>query len=201
MLRGADLIIMGDNDDAGGAHVEATAAASVGIAARVRMLDLAKCWEACPEGGDVSDWWALLIAPGGTGKTALRYLQAIELARESMVTITGFKRFQRCKVLIVGLEDGRVEMDRRIAAALLHHRIDRAEIKGHLICWSPRGLKLAEMKGGSRQIGELERRLRGKIKRLGIDLVMVDPLIKAHAMAAAPAPRATPGGWATRSPR
>jgi hypothetical protein len=43
-------------------------------------------------------------------------------------------------------------------------------------------MKLAEMKGGSRQIGELERRLRGKIERLGIDLVMVDPLIKAHAL-------------------
>jgi AAA domain len=125
---------------------------------------------------------SLLIAPGGTGKTALRYLQAIELARETMDTITGFKKFQRCKVLIVGLEDGRKEMDRRIEAALIHHRIGRAEIKAHLFCWSPKGMKLAEMKGGSRQIGELERRLRGKIERLGIHLVMVDPLIKAHGL-------------------
>jgi AAA domain len=62
---------------------------------------------------------SLLIAPGGTGKTALRYLQAIELARETMETITGFKKFQRCKVLIIGLEDGRNEMDRRIEAALI----------------------------------------------------------------------------------
>jgi hypothetical protein len=125
---------------------------------------------------------SLLIAPGGTGKTALRYLQAIELARETMETITGFKKFQRCKVLIVGLEDGRDEMDRRIAAALIHHRIKRDEIKGHLFCWSPKGMKLAEMKGNSRQIGELESRLRGKIKRLGIDLILIDPLIKAHGL-------------------
>jgi hypothetical protein len=71
-------------------------------------------------------------------------------------------------------------MDRRIAAVLLHHGIKREEIKGHLFCWSPKGIKLAEIKGNSPQIGELERRLRGKIKRLGIDLVLVDPLIKAH---------------------
>jgi hypothetical protein len=58
MLRGADLIVMGDNDDAGRAHIEATATASVGIAARVRTLDLAAHWASCPAGGDVSDWWA-----------------------------------------------------------------------------------------------------------------------------------------------
>jgi hypothetical protein len=135
---------------------------------------------------------SLLIAPGGTGKTALRYLQAIDLARAipdddgpvkmPAPTITGFRKFQRCKVLIVGLEDGRAEMDRRIKAALLHHGIKRSEIKGYLFCWAPKGMKLAELKAGSPQIGELERRLRGKIKRLGIDLVMVDPLIKAHAL-------------------
>jgi AAA domain len=94
---------------------------------------------------------SLLIAPGGTGKTALRYLQAIELARETLETITGFKKFLRCKVLIVGLEDGRAEMDRRIKAALLDHGIKYAEIKGYLFCWAPKGMKLAELKAGSRR--------------------------------------------------
>jgi AAA domain len=56
LLRGADIIVMGDNDPAGRAHVEATASMSVGIAARVRVLDLAKHWPAIPQGGDVSDW-------------------------------------------------------------------------------------------------------------------------------------------------
>jgi hypothetical protein len=132
---------------------------------------------------------SLLIAPGGTGKTALRYLQAIELARKipdeermPVQTITGFWKFQRCKVLIIGLEDGRDEMNRRIQAVLTHHRIQRAEIKGHLLCWSPRGMKLAEMKNGSRQAGALEEQLRKRIKDLRIDLIMLDPLIKAHAL-------------------
>jgi putative DNA primase/helicase len=56
MLRGADVVVLGDNDDAGGAHVEATASMSTGIAKRVRVIDLARHWPDCPEGGDISDW-------------------------------------------------------------------------------------------------------------------------------------------------
>jgi hypothetical protein len=56
MLRGADIVVMGDHDDAGRAHAEATAKACTGIAARVRMLDIARHWSDCPKGGDVSDW-------------------------------------------------------------------------------------------------------------------------------------------------
>jgi hypothetical protein len=58
MMRGADLVVMGDNDDAGRAHAQATASMSVGVAARVRILDLAKHWPTCPTGGDSSDWLA-----------------------------------------------------------------------------------------------------------------------------------------------
>jgi RecA-family ATPase len=58
MLRGADLVIIPDNDDAGRAHAKATAVATTGIAARIRMLDLAAHWPECPKGGDVSDWFA-----------------------------------------------------------------------------------------------------------------------------------------------
>jgi hypothetical protein len=58
MLRGADIVIMGDNDAAGHAHIEATAAMSAGITARVRVLDLAQHWPEMPQGGDISDWLA-----------------------------------------------------------------------------------------------------------------------------------------------
>jgi hypothetical protein len=59
-LQGADLIVTGDNDEPGRAHLEATVAASKGIAARVRVLD-PKCWHVpangtCKPGKDVSDW-------------------------------------------------------------------------------------------------------------------------------------------------
>jgi 5S rRNA maturation endonuclease (ribonuclease M5) len=61
-LRGADVVIVSDNDAAGRKHVEQVAAFLNGIAKRARKLDIAKCWPACPDKGDVSDW----IAAGGT---------------------------------------------------------------------------------------------------------------------------------------
>jgi AAA domain len=57
MLRRADIIIIiPDNDEPGRAHAEAIASMSLGIAKRVRILDLAKHWPSCPAHGDTSDW-------------------------------------------------------------------------------------------------------------------------------------------------
>jgi hypothetical protein len=55
-LRGADIVVLSDNDPAGYAHADPTCRLSYGVAKRVRRLDLAKHWPGCPEGGDVSDW-------------------------------------------------------------------------------------------------------------------------------------------------
>jgi hypothetical protein len=57
-LRGADLVIVPDNDEPGRAHAAAIAQMSAGVAKRVRILDLAKPWPDCPKGGDISDWLA-----------------------------------------------------------------------------------------------------------------------------------------------
>jgi putative DNA primase/helicase len=65
MLRGGDVVIIGDNDEAGRAHVQAVAASLHGVARRVRVLDLVAAWPECPEKGDVSDW---LSKAGGTAE-------------------------------------------------------------------------------------------------------------------------------------
>jgi hypothetical protein len=62
-LRGARIIVFNDNDRAGYDHAEATCKLSLGIAARVRRLDLKLHWPDMPEKADVSDWLAL---PGNT---------------------------------------------------------------------------------------------------------------------------------------
>ena len=56
MLRGGDVVVLGDHDAKGYAHQEATAAALVGVAARVRVLKLANHWPGIGEGQDISDW-------------------------------------------------------------------------------------------------------------------------------------------------
>jgi Protein of unknown function (DUF3631) len=63
-LRGADIVVLNDNDGAGYAHADATCNLSLGIAKRVRRLDLAKHWPEIQQGGDVSDW----LAAGHTGE-------------------------------------------------------------------------------------------------------------------------------------
>jgi AAA domain len=58
-LAGADIIVFNDNDAPGYAHADATCKLSLGIARRVRRLDLKDHWPDIPSGGDVSDWLAL----------------------------------------------------------------------------------------------------------------------------------------------
>jgi putative DNA primase/helicase len=62
-LRGADIVVLNDNDLAGYEHADVTCRLSVGVAKRVRRLDLAPHWPEIPKGGDASDW----LATGHTG--------------------------------------------------------------------------------------------------------------------------------------
>src|SRR5262245_13190238 len=121
-----------------------------------------------------------IVAPGSTGKSALRLLQCLSLATGK--PLSGQHVFRRCRVLVVSLEDDRDELRRRLAAARLHHDIGPDELKGWLFLAAPKGFKLAEIKNGSRQIGILEKMLRQTIERIRPDLVTLDPFIKLHAL-------------------
>jgi putative DNA primase/helicase len=57
-LRGADIVVIPDHDDAGYAHAKAIISMSAGIAKSVHVLRLADHWPDCPVGGDISDWLA-----------------------------------------------------------------------------------------------------------------------------------------------
>jgi putative DNA primase/helicase len=71
-LRGAPIVVLNDNDSAGYAHAEATCRLSVGVAKRIRRLDLAPHWPMIGKGDDVSDW----LDRGGGSAEALRALIA-----------------------------------------------------------------------------------------------------------------------------
>jgi hypothetical protein len=233
-FRGHDVIICGDHDDPGRRHVNKVASALVGIAKRIRVLELVKFWADIEEGQDIRDWfnggnvgadfweivkqlpdwthvidedewdagdepgfinprsWLLgnqfclgfvssVVAAGGGGKTSLRILQFISMALGR--SLCGQHVFRRSRVLLVSLEDDREEIQRRISAVIKHYKIDRKELKGWLIVWTPKKHpKFAEMKKGNRQEGELGKELREKIKRLKIDVVSLDPFIKTHSL-------------------
>jgi Protein of unknown function (DUF3987) len=71
-LRGADLVIIGDNDQPGRDHTKQVAQNLTGLAKRVRVLDLSKHWPQCPEGGDISDW----LAAGGDTKELEAWIES-----------------------------------------------------------------------------------------------------------------------------
>lgn len=120
------------------------------------------------------------VAQGGVGKTALAIVRALALATGR--PLTGEHVFQRCRVLIVSLEDDIDELRRRVRAARIHYAVTTDELHGRLFLWTPIGLKIAEQRDNSRAVvpGELEAQLRTFIAERQIDVVVIDPLVKTH---------------------
>jgi hypothetical protein len=108
----------------------------------------------------------------------LRLVQFISLALGR--ALCGQHVFRRSRVLLISLEDDREELERRIAAVLIHFGIERRELKGWLFCATPTGSKLAELQNNKRVTGKLEQQIRGAIVRRQPDLVALDPFIKLH---------------------
>jgi hypothetical protein len=118
--------------------------------------------------------------PGGAGKTCVRCAQYVALATGR--NLTGEPVHHRSRVVIVGLEDDLDEMERRIAATMLHHRIDPAEVEGWIYYCCPRGLHLMKLADGSRNTAmpaELYAILRAIIMAINPDLISLDPWVKA----------------------
>ena len=121
-----------------------------------------------------------LVAEGGTGKTALRIAQLVSLAIGR--SLTGEHLFQRCRVLILSLEDDRDELRRRVLAVIRHHRVDPAELRGWLFLSAPKGLRLAEIRDGAPREASLRAMLEATIAAHRIDIVSLDPFVKTHAL-------------------
>jgi AAA domain len=124
-----------------------------------------------------------LIAEGGTGKTALRYAQLLSLA--TGISLTGDRVFQRCRVLIVSLEDDANELRRRILAARLHYKIGLSGVKGWLFLAAPRaavGKLMTLDKKGRTLRGALADILEATIIARNIDAVSLDPFVKTHSV-------------------
>jgi 5S rRNA maturation endonuclease (ribonuclease M5) len=74
-LRGAEVLIISDNDKPGRTHADQVGAALSDIANKIWWLDLAKAWPECPPKGDISDW----IEAGGTAEELWKFIDASPL--------------------------------------------------------------------------------------------------------------------------
>jgi hypothetical protein len=122
-----------------------------------------------------------LFGDGGVGKTALRYTQLMSCAIGR--SLTGDHVFQRCRVLIISLEDDADELRRRILALRLHYGIEAAELKGWLFLSAPGAaggkILIQDNRGGITQ-GTLAGAIEAEIVKHKIDIVSIDPFVKSH---------------------
>jgi AAA domain len=124
-----------------------------------------------------------LLGDGAVGKTAVRYAQYLSLVIAR--SLTGEYVFQRCRVLIISLEDDINELRRRIWAVCLHHKIKRSELAGWLFYAAPGAAcgKLMTMDArGNLLRGKLADYLEAVIAARKIDLVAIDPFVKSHSV-------------------
>ena len=124
-----------------------------------------------------------IVAVGGAGKTALRTAQALALATGQ--PITGEHVFQRCRVLIVSLEDDMDELRRRVRAARLHHGITEDMVRGWLFLATPdaaAGKLMIADETGQPTRSKLADTIEVCIAKRAIDIVVLDPFVKSHAV-------------------
>jgi AAA domain len=119
------------------------------------------------------------IAPGGLGKTSLQLVEAV-----GMVCGRDLLRGTTARPLNVwywNLEDPMDEIDRRIAAILLHYRIEPGSSEGRLFVNCEEPLVIASMFKGETMVAEpVAGRLMSEIVRLQIDALIVDPFVSSH---------------------
>jgi hypothetical protein len=122
---------------------------------------------------------SMLAASGGTGKTALRIAQLMACA--TGLELTGEHVFQQCRVLLVSQEDGELELRRRLEAARRHFGISHEQLLDAFYFWCPLGLRLSQTSSLTNRVvpDQLETELRAVIIKYRIDIVALDPLIKA----------------------
>jgi hypothetical protein len=124
-----------------------------------------------------------LYGDGGVGKTAVRYAQYLSLAAGR--ALTGEHVFQRCRVLVVSLEDDKKELQRRMWAARLHYNIGAADVRGWLFLAAP-GKRIGKLmepgQYGGATIGKMAEVLKAVIVKRQIDLVALDPFVKTHSV-------------------
>jgi hypothetical protein len=122
------------------------------------------------------------VATGATGKSSMSLVEA--LAMTSGKFLLGVPVPRPLRVLWVNLEDNRNAVDKRIAAAMRHHKLKPEDIDGRLftVAKGELSFKIATQ---ARTVTLNEQVIRGLIAFLRenrIDMLSIDPFIKTHSV-------------------
>jgi hypothetical protein len=124
----------------------------------------------------------VMIAPGGVGKSTLTLEDGIAVVTGK--PITGDDVHQTGKVWVFNNEDPKDELYRRIAAICQHWGVTMADLEGRLFVNSGMDRRLIVAAPGDRHGTYIETphasALEQEIRDKGIDLLIVDPFVRAH---------------------
>jgi hypothetical protein len=123
----------------------------------------------------------VLVAPGGTGKSL--YSLGVGMALAAGKPILGEYVHHQVNVWAMNLEDPLDEIDRRVAAMMLRHKLTREELAGRLFLHSGRDRKLTMAQrsddGFSVQFPDKDAVIAAG-RSASIGLIIVDPFVKSH---------------------
>ncbi|NRP25266.1 Regulatory protein RepA [Aliiroseovarius sp. xm-m-379] len=124
---------------------------------------------------------SVTVAPGGVGKSSLTIAEAVAMAAGR--NLLGEWVVGPLRVWVLNLEDPRDELERRVAATMLHHGIDAEALGGRLFVDSgrERGLCTAmpSLAGATINAPEVAAVV-AEIEARGIDVLIVDPFVSSH---------------------
>lgn len=125
---------------------------------------------------------SVTIAAGGTGKSSLAIAEALAMAAGRALLHDA--PVAPLRVAVCNLEDELMELRRRIAAAAKHHGIAREDIADRLFVNGAENpfVIATQDKTGARVNEDDVARIVSALRRLGIDVLIVDPFVSSHAV-------------------
>ena len=126
---------------------------------------------------------SVLVAPGGTGKSA--YAMGVVLSLVSGRELLGEHVFTKVNGAIMNLEDPMEELERRLAALMMRHKVTRAEINGNIYLddGEGRGLTMAKVDDdGFTVVHPDEEALIKEINEKQIGVLVCDPYAESHTL-------------------
>jgi hypothetical protein len=126
------------------------------------------------------------IAPGGVGKSTLKLTEAVAMATGRPLLGVKIVGGTPLRVWYWNGEDSREELEKKVAAILLHYEIDPSELGDRLILDSGHDLPLRLVvpgeKGSHVIDGAVSAFIEGVMESFGIDVGMFDPVISLHSV-------------------
>ena len=123
---------------------------------------------------------SVLASAGGVGKTSMQIVEALAICTGR--PLLGEPVHEPCNVWIVNLEDPLEELQRRVAAAMMHYNVTADEIRGKLFLDAGRDMNIIfarQDREGITVDDALVDYLTAKITENNIGLVSIDPWVAA----------------------